>query len=171
MSEGWGSPAWLPAAARRQQAHEAAQEAVAAKAAADEKSRLAEEWHQRNMALYAEQAGLRGQEVSVIDLAAGRVSGRSVGAILGEAYQASLRQDAADAVRVQRHGTGAPQATEVFFGEPRLHQARSRAGRKMFNQTRRFAEWQQRKAAADAARKALDAELDWGYVCERPESR
>jgi hypothetical protein len=168
---GWGSPAWLPPGVARRQAQEAAREALESKRSAAERETRAEERHQRALGAYCEAAAARGEVVSVMDLAAGRVAGRTIQAVLAEALAASEVDDRRDALRLARDGAGAPVHIEV--GEPQLlTAARSETGRKIATRARRFLDVlnaRRNLAAAEAAARASAraSANDYGYVCER----
>jgi hypothetical protein len=152
---GWGTPAWLPPGVARRQAQEDAREALESKRAAAERELRAEQRHQRALGAYCEAAAARGEVVSVMDLAAGRVTGRTVQAVFAEALAASEVDDRRDALRLQREGAGAPVHIEV--AEPVILQARSETGRRIFSRSRRFfdvLEARRQLAAAEAAARA-----------------
>jgi hypothetical protein len=144
----------------QEDAHERVQAAAEEQARADR----AEEWHQRNLAMAREQAEARGDVVSALQLARGEVRGRSIQDIFAGAIEASARQDAVDAARLHREGAGEPQKLHVEFGDPILHHAVTPAKRAILNRSRRWTEYRERRAAAEAARAALDAELDHGII-------
>ena len=93
----------------------------------------------------------------VLDIATGRVSGRTVQDVLSEAWAASARQDAADPRRVHRDGHGEPEKLHVEFGEPVIHEAkRSEHSLALFNQTRRFLDRLAAKRELDRAERAAE---------------
>ena len=153
---GWGAaPSFLPPAVARRALRDDAREAVAAKQAEAERELLAEERHSRAMALYCQQAEVRGEEISALALATGQVRGRSVQDILAAASAAADRADVVTEARLHREGHGAPEPLHVEFGEPVIQQARSETGRAIFHRARRFrAVLEARKALAEAERAA-----------------
>jgi hypothetical protein len=163
---GWGTPSWLPPGVVRRQAQEDAREALESKRAEAERELRAEERHSRALGAYCEAAAARGEIVSVMDLAAGRVTGRTVQAVLAEALAASEVDDRRDALRLARDGAGAPVHIEV--GEPQLLAARSETGRRIFSRSRRFfGVLEARRRLKDAEAAARASANDYGYVCER----
>jgi hypothetical protein len=160
---GWGTPAWLPPGVVRRQAQEDAREALESKRAAAERELRTEERHQRALGAYCEAAAARGEVVSVMDLAAGRVTGRTVQAVLAEALAASEVDDRRDTLRLQREGAGAPVHVEV--AEPVLLQARSETGRRIFSRSRRFFDvLEARRRLKDAEAAARASVNDYGLV-------
>ena len=160
---GWGTPSWLPPGVARRQAQEDAREALESKRAAAERDLRAEQRHQQALGAYCEAAAARGEVVSVMDLAAGRVTGRTVQAVFAEALAASEVDDRRDALRLQREGAGAPVHIEV--AEPVILQARSETGRRIFSRSRRFFDVLEARRQLAAAQAAARASVnDYGLV-------
>jgi hypothetical protein len=110
------------------------------------------------MALARQQAELRGEDISVIDLAAGRVRGRPLADVLAGAAAMGDRQDAAEAWRRER---GEAERVECFVSDPVIHHptARSEHAVTMRRLYRRFTESRQANRVAAEKRRRLDAEL------------
>jgi hypothetical protein len=164
---GWGTaPSFLPPAVAARATRDDAREAVEARHAEAERERQAEERHQRAIALYAQQAELWGEVVTAMQLATGQVSGRSIADILAAASAAADRDDVITAARMHREGHGDPEPLHVEFGEPRIlaPAARGSVGQKIASRSRRFTDWQEKRKAAEAARRALESSLDHGLV-------
>ena len=156
MSEqGWA--AWLPPTAQRELAREDALEAAEARRAEEERQAAAEAWHERNLAMYRAQAEARGEEITAIALAAGRVTGRPIAAVFADAQRAADAQDARDAARARREGDGGRLHIEV--GDPVLHHGRGEVGWKIFHRARRFRAQVQARKALDAAEAAAAADF------------
>jgi hypothetical protein len=164
MNECWGTD-WLPPSVARRAARDDAREQREAHAADAERERRVEDAHQRHLALAAEQAGLRGDVVTALQLATGQVRGRSVAEILDAGRLAGDRDDVIAAARLHRDGHGTPEPLHVEVGEPVLHQARSETGWKIANRARHFRDLlDARKALAAAERAAEQSRLDYGLV-------
>jgi hypothetical protein len=163
MQSGWYAQQ-LPVRVRARIEQEEAHERVLAAAEEQARADRAEEWHQRNLSLARDWAEARGDVVSALQLARGEVRGRSIQDIFAGAIEASARQDAVDSARLHRDGHGEPERLHVEVGEPQLHYAVTPAKRAVLNRSRRWREYQERRAAAEAARAALDAELDHGII-------
>jgi hypothetical protein len=171
---GWGVPDFLPPAVARRMLRDDAREVREAKQAEAERETRAEERHQRAMALYAEQAELRGEVVTAMQLASGQVPGRPIAAILEAARQAGDRDDVITAARLHREGHGEPERVHVEVAEPVIlaPAARSIAGRAIATRARRF--WdvlEARRKLAAAERAAEASKNDYGFVCERRDRR
>jgi hypothetical protein len=164
MSEGWGIPEWLPPAVRRSIAKEELAAQRETRQADAERERRDEERHNRALAAYREQAEQRGQVVDVMALARGEVRGRSVQDVFADALAASARDDARDAHRVHRDGTGPPEILHVEFAEPNIiaPSARSERGLVAFNRYRRWKDAHDARRRAEAAEEA--SQLDWGII-------
>ena len=159
---GWGVPGFLPPAVARRALRDDAREAIESKRAEAERELLAEERRSRAMALYAEQAELRGEVVTAMQLATGQVSGRSIADILAAASAAADRDDVITAARLHRDGHGEPERVHIEVGEPVI--VASPVKRTIASRSRRWQDWQERKAAAEAAKRAVEADLDHGLV-------
>jgi hypothetical protein len=171
---GWGVPSFLPSNVARRMVHADAQEAIAAKQAEAERELLAEERHSRAMALYCQQAEVRGEEISALALATGQVRGRSVQDILTAASAAADRADVITEARLHREGHGDPEPLHVEFGEPNIiaPAARSATGRKIATRARRFWDVLDARRQLVAAERAAEASKnDYGFVCERRDRR
>lgn len=169
MSEtaGWGTPGWLPPAVARRMALDDAEDARQARQETAERERRAEDRHQRTLASYQQEVAIRGEEVSVLDLAAGRVPGRTVSDVLQNALTASQRQDAVDAARLHRDGHGEPERLHISFAEPNIiaPAARSENAFALHTITRRFFAKVEARRALDRAERAADASVhDWGVI-------
>jgi hypothetical protein len=157
--EAWGTPDWLPPRIARRMAQSEAAELRAEREQEAERDQRAERWHERNMTMAREQAERRGEAVSVMDLAAGRVSGRSVADILAEARAATEAEDAAAERRAWMRGETGEQV-HVFVDEPVIHHAaRSERARLIATISRRWHESRAATKRAAEARAKLDAEL------------
>jgi hypothetical protein len=110
----WGVPDWLPLAAQRNLIHEAAQQRAEAKRAELERADHADRAHDKALAAYREAAEARGEYVSAVDVAAGRVPGRTVADVFRGALEAGEREDARAAVRDRRAAQG---EVPLMFGE------------------------------------------------------
>jgi hypothetical protein len=98
-----------------------------------------------------------------VALATGRIAGRSVGDILAAASAAADRDDVVTEARLHRDGYGDPESlTHVMVGEPRI--VSSPVKRTIASRSRRWQGWQEKKAAAEAARRAVEADRDLGLV-------
>ena len=164
---GWGVPGFLPPNVRRRMLRDDAREAREAKQAEAAREAQAEELHQRAMRLYAEQAELRGEVVTAMQLASGQVPGRPVAAILEAARQAGDRDDAITAARLHRQGHGEPERVNIEVAEPVLlaPAARSAAGWKIFNRARHFRDLLEARRQLEAAEKAAaGSRNDYGFV-------
>jgi hypothetical protein len=164
---GWlamGNPPWLPPSVLRRQAIEEAHERAEAKRAEEARANRAEEQHQRALTLYREQAASRGEELSVLDVARGLNVGRTVGEVLADAAMQADREDRLAAHRA-RYEPVVPQ--HIDFSEPVVHETVSPARRSLLTRHRRFTEWQERKAEAEAARRQLAAEFDHGLAASQ----
>jgi hypothetical protein len=64
--------------------------------------------------------------------------------------------------RLHREGHGDPEPLHVEFGEPRI--AISPIKRSILTRSRHWQEWQDKRKAAEAARRAVEAEHDLGLV-------
>jgi hypothetical protein len=164
MSEtaGWGVPSFLPPGVARRAAQDDAREAIEAKHAEAEREVLAEERHSRAMAAYCQQAELRGEVVTAMQLATGQVPGRPISAILEAARQAGDRDDVVTAARLHQQGHGEPERVHVEVAEPVI--LSSPVKRTIASRSRHWREWQERKTAADNARAAVKAELPNGLL-------
>jgi hypothetical protein len=161
--DAWAPAPWLPVRVRRQlvaaDAREAVQEQrdVAGREARDEARRAGA------VALYVEQAAARGEDVSALDVATGRVSGRGLDEIFGDALEAASRADAVSVARASREGT-VPEPVHVFAGEPVIHQPaqqqRGAVALAMANMRRHFDDRRAARRRADQA----DERLHWGLV-------
>lgn len=169
---GWGT-GWLPERIARRAALDDAREAREAREAEAERERRAEERHNRAVADYMADCQARGEQVDALALASGRLPGRTVADVLASARAAGDLDDRRTELRLHREGYGEPQKLHIEFGEPVIHGApAARSGwLAVWHRNRRFTEWQQKRAEAEAARAALDSELDYGLVCERRERR
>src|SRR5215468_8965915 len=103
---GWDVAGQLPPSIARRLAQADAQDAIAAREAEEARELRAESSRSANLALYREQAARRGEEISVLALAQGRVAGRTVGDILAAASAEADAQDARAAVRATREADG-----------------------------------------------------------------
>jgi hypothetical protein len=154
---GMGTPDWLPRSVVKRQLEE---ERLQRKAAREEEARLAsdhEARHQRALTLYKEQAEARGEEISVLDMAQGLVTGRSVGDILRAAEMASDAEDARQRAREAREGT--PPPVHINFDEPVIHVPVSPVKRSIATRSRHFFEAVAARRAAEAAQAKVDADL------------
>lgn len=161
MTEGWGTPSWLPPGVARRAALDDAREAREARAVAAERERLIEQRRERAVADYVADASLRGEHLDLAALAEGRVPGRTVADVLAAASAAADADDRRTEARLHREGHGEPERLHVEFGDPVIHSARSATGLAMFNRYRR---WQDRQEARRAAEAAEVAAHDWGLV-------
>jgi hypothetical protein len=163
---GWGVPSFLPPAVAARALRDDAREALEARRAEDERERRAEERHSAAMALYAQQAEARGEVLDVMAMARGEVRGRSVQDILAAAVAASEVEDRRAEMWAWQQGHGEPERLHVDVGEPRLlaPAARSATAMAIFHRSRRFQDWLEKRKAAEAARRAVEAEHDWGLV-------
>ena len=160
---GWGAaPDFLPPSVARRALRDDAREAIAEKQAEAEREALAEERHSRAMTLYCQQAEARGEEISAVALATGKIRGRSVQDILTAAVAAADRADVITEARLHRDGHGDPEPLHVEFGEPVI--AVSPVKRSILTRSRHWQEWQEKKKAAEAARRAVEADRDLGLV-------
>jgi hypothetical protein len=161
MTEDWGAPAWLPPGVQRRIAREDAAEARESRRAEAERETRVDEYRQRALAMYRDQAEARGEVVDALALARGEVPGRSVQDVLAAAVAASARDDARESARLHRDGHGDPEPVHVFVGEPRIGTAaRSEAGRKIATRARRFRAVLEAKRALAAAEAAAEASRD-----------
>jgi hypothetical protein len=162
---GWGIPPSLPPAIRMRMEQADAQERLADKEAEEQQEARREELRQRNLGLYAAQAAARGELISAVALAQGRVSGRTVTEILDAGRMAGDQEDVVAAARAHREGHGVPEPLHIEVGEPVLLQARSAIGRKIFNRARHFADLMAARRELVAAEKAAVASRnDYGLV-------
>jgi hypothetical protein len=168
MSElaGWGRPSFLPPAVAARAARDEAREAIAARRAEDERERRTEERHAQALDAYRAQAEARGEVFDVLAMARGEVRGRTVPEILASAAAAAAAVDRGDEMRAWRDGHGEPEKLHIeFIDDPQLlPAARSETGRKIASRSRRFRDWQEKRKAAEAARRALESSLDHGLV-------
>jgi hypothetical protein len=155
-----GSPSWLPATVRRAQYLEEQREAREAREAERERAAQLEQRHERAIASWRSQAEERGEFYSAMEIVQGNV-GRTIDEVLQSARAAMESEDNWAAARASREGA---EPVHVNFGEPNIITPVSPAKRSMLNRSRRFNEWRERQAAADAARKAMDADRDIGLV-------
>jgi hypothetical protein len=164
MSEtaGWGVPDFLPPAVARRMLRDDAAETRQARLDEAEREQLAEERHARAVTLAVQQAEARGEVLDTMALARGEVRGRSVSEILAAAVAASAVADRGDEMRVWRDGHGEPEPVHVFVGEPVL--AASPVKRTIASRSRRWQDWQDKRKAAEAARRAVEADRDLGLV-------
>jgi hypothetical protein len=163
---GWGAaPGFLPPAVAMRMLRADAQDEIAAREAEAEREAHREELHQRHMALYQEQAAVRGELVSAVALATGKVPGRTVAEILAAGSAAGDREDLVVAARLHREGNGDPELLHVEVGEPTILHARSKTGWKIFNRARHFRDLlDARKALAEAEKAAERSRNDYGLV-------
>jgi hypothetical protein len=154
---------------REQQAIDA-RDAVESKRAEQERERRAEEYQAQTTEFYRQQAELRGEEISALDVATGRVSGRSLAEIFEDARQAGDREDVLAAARLSRAGGSGP--LHLMAGdEPLIHassRTRGPVGRALDNRRRRFDDRRAAERAAAAAQASLN---DVGFVCDAPPRR
>jgi hypothetical protein len=155
---GWGAaPSFLPPAVAVRMRQSDAKEAIAAREAEAEQETRREELHQRALSLYAEQATARGELLSAVALATGQVRGRSIADILEAARLAGDREDLVTEARLRREGHGDPaQLTHVEVAEPVI--LTSPVKRSIASRSRRWQAWREKVAAAEAARRAVEAD-------------
>jgi hypothetical protein len=132
-----------------------AREAAEAKRAEVEREARNEEVQAQAVEFYRQQAEARGEDITALDVATGRLSGRSLAEIFADASEAANRADAVAAARASREAGTAP--VHVFVGDVQLPQpsARSRGpiGRAMDSRLRHFRdarEARQRTAMAES---------------------
>ncbi len=171
---GWGTPSWLPPGIARRMAQESAREAREAKQAEREQETRREQVRERAMSLYVQQAEARGEVVTAMQLATGQVTGRPIADVFAAAIAAGDRDDVITEARLNRLGHGEPKRVHVEVGEPVI--AGSPVKRSIASRSRHWQEYLARKAAAEAARRAVDADRDHGLVDDvtprhRPERR
>lgn len=152
----------LPAGARMRMDREDAKADAAAKEAEREQETHREELRQRHLTLYREAAEQRGEVVDVLAMARGETPGRALEDILAAARDAADRDDALSQARLTHQGR---EPVHVDVGEPVLLTPAARSARlRIASRSRHWQEWQQKKAAAEAARRAVEADRDLGLV-------
>ena len=112
---GWDE-AGLPPRVARMVAQADAREAVEAKRAQAEREARNEAVHAEVVEFYRQQAEARGEDITALEVATGRVSGRSLADIFADAQQAGDFEDAVAAARAARETGSGP--VPVFAGEP-----------------------------------------------------
>jgi hypothetical protein len=160
----WGIPPWLPERVARRCIREDALEAKAAREAEVTRGELAEARRAEVIAAYVSERHALGDTVDLLALARGDSPGRSINEILTAAVAASAREDLVSDTKLRRDGHGVPALVHVEVGEPRIltGAARSSVGQRIFNRERHWRDWQAAKKAADAARRAVEAEHEHG---------
>jgi len=166
---GWDE-AGLPPRVARMVAQADAREAVEAKRAQAEREARNEAVHAEVVEFYRQLAEARGEDITALEVATGRVSGRSLADIFADAQQAGDFEDAVAAARAARETGSGP--VPVFAGEPILHEApraRGAIGQRMFNTYRHWQELRAARQRVDAAEDSLAG--DYGFVCDAPPCR
>jgi hypothetical protein len=118
MSDGLepaGIGSWLPERVQRRQDAEDRAEEREARRAEKAQEDAAEAAQEKALAAYREQAEMRGEHISAMDLATGRIPARTVQDVFRDAMAAADREDARTAAREQREAQG---GAHVEFGEP-----------------------------------------------------
>jgi hypothetical protein len=149
---GWVGAVQLPPRIARELAAEEARELREAKRAEEAREVAAEAWQARNLTLAREMAQARGEELGVLELAAGRACGRPISAVFADALRAADAQDARDTARLRREGNSPPVHIEV--GEPVLHYSRGDVGLTLSRRARQFWRRVQARKALEAAENA-----------------
>jgi hypothetical protein len=162
---GWGVPSFLPPAVAMRMRQSDAHEATAAREAEAEREAHREELRQRHLGLYAQQAASRGELVSAVALATGKVPGRTVQEILHAGSLAGDRDDVIAMARLHREGHGDPEPLHVEVGEPVIQQARSEKALRIFHRARKFrAVLEARRQLEQAEKAAAASRNDYGLV-------
>ena len=123
--------AFLPPRLQRVMAAADAAERAAERRAERARAERAEEWHNRNVAMYRSAAAARGEDVMAIEMMTGQDLGRSLADVLADFAAAADREDARAARRAGKAGVD-----HVFIGETVIRSAkpltmRQRAVRKL----------------------------------------
>ncbi len=167
MAEGWGAADFLPASVLKAQAIEERAERREARDAERQRAEYLEQRHERAVSSWKAMAEERGEMVTAMQIATGEGLGRTLEDVFETSRMLADREDARERARLAREGTPPPE--HIWFDEPRILQPVTPAKRSALIKSRRFTEWKQKQAAADAARKALEHELDYGLVAsQRP---
>jgi hypothetical protein len=142
-------PGWLPRSTQKARRAEAAREYREARDAALDQEQRAEAKRSAAMALYAQQAEQRGEQVSAFALATGQVPGRSAAEVLAAAAVMADREDAREAWRERRE---AGERLNFCFDSPPATRAESAEGREVKNVVRHYAALHQDSDVIDRAR-------------------
>jgi hypothetical protein len=111
--------AFLPPRLQRVMAAADAAERAAERRAGRERAERAEEWRNRNAAMYRSAAEARGEDLMTIEVMTRQDLGRSVGEILADVAAAADREDARAARRAAKTGVD-----HVFIGETVIRSAK-----------------------------------------------
>jgi hypothetical protein len=134
---GFGIPDWLPLATQKALRAEEAREYRAARDAEIERDQRHEAKRSAAMALYAEQAELRGEHVSAFALATGQLPGRTAGEVLAAAAAMADIEDRREEARARRAEDG---PLNFCFDPPAATRAETAEGREIRNTVRHYAD-------------------------------